>query len=89
VQKDSAGFHAQQPINVVGLGCQREYARELVYSDGIDLDNPDIVTPVGTTCRTCERVTCEQRALPSVRVPLEVDENTRGASLYAHPLRAE
>jgi len=89
VQKDSAGFHSQQPINVVGLGCQLEHAREIVYSDGIDLDNPDIVTPVGTTCRTCERVTCEQRALPSVRVPLEVDENTRGASLYAHPLRVE
>ncbi len=89
VQKDSAGFHSQQPINVVGLGCQLEHAREMVYSDGIDLDNPDIVTPVGTTCRTCERVTCEQRALPSVRVPLEVDENTRGASLYAHPLRVD
>lgn len=85
VQKDSSGFHAQQPVNVVGLGCPIEYARHLVYSDGIALDNPDIVTPVGTTCRTCERANCEQRALPSVRVPLEVDEHTRGASLYAFP----
>jgi hypothetical protein len=46
------------------------------------------VTPVGVTCRLCERAACEQRALPSVKVPLRVDPNYRGVSLYAPP-RAE
>ena len=42
-----------------------------------------MATPVGVTCRICERTDCEQRALPSIRQPLRVDENVRGASLYA------
>lgn len=83
IQKDSGGYHAQHPVQAIGLGCQAQYARELVYSDGIDLDNPDTCIPVGVTCRLCERTDCEQRALPSVKVPLRVDENRRGASLYA------
>jgi hypothetical protein len=38
---------------------------------------------VGVTCRLCERSDCEQRAFPSIRHPLHVDENVRGVSLYA------
>jgi len=83
IQKDSGGYHAQHPVQAIGLGCQVEHARELVYSDGIDLDNPDTCVPVGVTCRLCERTDCEQRALPSIKVPLRVDENVRGVSLYA------
>jgi predicted transcriptional regulator/transcriptional regulator with XRE-family HTH domain len=83
VQKDSGGYHAQQPVMAIGLGCRVEYARGLVYSDGIDLDNPDTCVPVGVTCRLCERTDCEQRALPSIKHPLAVDENVRGVSLYA------
>jgi predicted transcriptional regulator/transcriptional regulator with XRE-family HTH domain len=83
VQKDSGGYHAQHPVQAIGLGCRVEHARELVYSDGIDITNPDTCVPVGVTCRLCERTDCEQRALPSLKVPLRVDENVRGVSLYA------
>ncbi|MFL5897775.1 MAG: short-chain fatty acyl-CoA regulator family protein [Solirubrobacterales bacterium] len=34
------------------------------------------------TCRVCERTDCEQRAFPSLRHRLHVDENVRGVSLY-------
>lgn len=83
IQKDAGGYHAQHPVQAIGLGCQLSYARELVYSDGIELDNPDTCIPVGVTCRLCERTDCEQRAMPSIKVPLRVDENVRGVSLYA------
>lgn len=83
IQKDSGGYHAQHPVQAIGLGCQVDHARELVYSDGVDLDNPDTCIAVGVTCRLCERTDCEQRALPSIKVPLRVDENVRGVSLYA------
>ncbi|HEU4407669.1 MAG TPA: short-chain fatty acyl-CoA regulator family protein [Polyangiaceae bacterium] len=85
IQKDSGGYHAQHPVHAIGLGCQISHARELVYSDGVDLDNPHTVTTVGVTCRLCERVDCEQRAFPSLRRPLRVDENVRGPSAYAPP----
>ncbi|HVH46740.1 MAG TPA: short-chain fatty acyl-CoA regulator family protein [Labilithrix sp.] len=82
IQKDSGGYHAQHPVQAIGLGCQIEHARELVYSDGIDISNPDTCVPVGVSCRLCERTDCEQRALPSLKVPLRVNENVRAVSLY-------
>lgn len=87
IQKDSGGYHAQHPVQAIGLGCVVEHARQLVYSDGVDIENPDTCIAVGITCRLCERTDCEQRALPSIKVPLRVDENVRGVSLYApvHP----
>ncbi len=88
ILKDSGGYHAQQPVQALGLGCRLEHGREMVYSDGMDLDSPKMATPVGVTCRICERNDCEQRAFPSIRHPLQVDENVRGVSLYAPvPLR--
>ena len=83
IHKDSGGYHAQQPVQAIGLGCRVEHAREMVYSDGMDLENAHLATPVGVTCRMCERSDCEQRAFPSIRHPLSVDENLRGVSLYA------
>jgi predicted transcriptional regulator/DNA-binding XRE family transcriptional regulator len=83
IHKDSSGYHAQQPVQSIGLGCRVEHAREMVYSDGIDLESAHSTTPVGVTCRLCERNDCEQRAFPSIRHPLQVDENVRGVSLYA------
>jgi predicted transcriptional regulator/transcriptional regulator with XRE-family HTH domain len=82
VQKDSGGYHAQPPVQAIGLGCQLQHAREMVYADGVDLANLGSATPVGITCRVCERTDCEQRAFPSLRHRLQVDENVRGVSLF-------
>ena len=68
-------------VHAIGLGCPIEFARELVYADGVDLDNVDAAVPVGVTCRLCERLDCEQRAFPALQNPLQVDENVRGVSL--------
>ena len=59
------------------------YAKELVYADGIDLDNESAVVPVGVTCRLCEHLDCEQRAFPAMQHPLRIDENVRGVSFFA------
>lgn len=83
IQKESFGYHQQHPTLSIGLGCRVEYAKELVYADGIDLQNERNVMPVGVTCRTCERTDCAQRAVPSLRSPLRVDEQVRRVSPYA------
>jgi predicted transcriptional regulator/transcriptional regulator with XRE-family HTH domain len=87
IQKDSGGFHAQHAVQAIALGCQVGYAREMIYSDGVDLENLEVATPVGVTCRLCERIDCEQRAFPSIRHPLQVDENVRAASLYSPAIK--
>ena len=67
----------------VGIGCDVRDARELVYADGVDVDNRNAAVPVGVTCRLCERMDCEQRAFPPLRHPLKIDEHVRGVSFYA------
>jgi len=85
VRKAGGGYHVAQSRYAVGLGCDVRHARELVYSDGVDLDNDDAAVPVGVTCRLCERMDCRQRAFPPIQHRLDVDENVRGLSFYYAP----
>jgi predicted transcriptional regulator/transcriptional regulator with XRE-family HTH domain len=77
------GFHAPETLRAIGLGCEVERARELIYADGIDLEQLDAAVPIGITCRLCERRDCDQRAFPALQAPLALDEDVRGSSLYA------
>jgi predicted transcriptional regulator/transcriptional regulator with XRE-family HTH domain len=81
--RKSFGYAAGDALMGVGIGCPVGDARKLVYSDGYDLDNLDAAVPIGTTCRLCERLDCDQRAFPALQHGLIVDENVRGRSFYA------
>jgi hypothetical protein len=69
----------------IGLGTSITHAREITYADGLNLDDPQIITPIGVSCRTCPRDDCTDRAVPSMNQRLEIDENRRGLSTYARP----
>ena len=68
--------------HAIGLGCDVSRASELVYADGLNLADPQIVTPIGVSCRTCPRTDCSERAMPSIHQKLTIDENVRGPSTY-------
>ncbi len=83
-----ARFHpygARTTRLALGLGCPLQHARDIVYADGISLDDPKIVTPIGVSCRICERTNCAERSMPSRNFKLRIDENRRGLSAYCHP----
>jgi predicted transcriptional regulator/transcriptional regulator with XRE-family HTH domain len=82
LRKAGGGYHVPQSIFAIGLGCEISHARELVYADGIDLENPGTAVPIGPGCRLCERLDCRQRAFPPIRHHPTVDENVRGLSAY-------
>lgn len=67
----------------IGLGTALSHAREIVYADGLNLDDPQIVTPIGVSCRTCPRSDCSDRAMPALAQKLVIDENKRGLSTYS------
>ena len=67
----------------IGVGCALHFAKELACADGLNLDDPQIATPIGVSCRTCPRMDCSDRAMPSLSQRLEIDENKRGVSTYA------
>ena len=83
LRSDRGGYNVPHIVQAIGMGCQLEYAKQLVYSDGVDLANEGAVVPVGVTCRMCEHLDCPQRAFPPLLHPLRVDENVRGLSFYA------
>jgi predicted transcriptional regulator/transcriptional regulator with XRE-family HTH domain len=66
----------------IGLGCDMKYAKDLVYSEGIDLSNKKLQMPIGVSCRICPRVECQQRAFPPIDKELRLDINYRGTSPY-------
>lgn len=66
----------------VALGCELEQAGDLVYADGIDLEEPRQVVPIGVSCRVCERPDCPQRAFPPVGHTLSTNINRREAVPY-------
>jgi len=66
----------------IGLGCDIQYAKDLIYSEGIDLENKKLQTPIGVSCRICPRIECQQRAFPPIDKELKLDINYRGISPY-------
>lgn len=81
--RKSYGYASGDALMAVGIGCPVRDAKKLVYADGYDLGNLEAAVPIGTTCRLCERMDCEQRAFPPLQHGLKVDENVRGRSFYA------
>ena len=66
----------------IGLGCDMQYAKELTYSEGMDLTNKNLETAIGVSCKICPRMDCQQRAFPPINKSLKLDINYRGASPY-------
>ena len=82
INKTGVGYRVPGQTHAVVLGCEISHAAQLVYADGVDLANDDIVVPIGLHCRVCERLDCPQRALPSVHHKLAIDETVRGPIGY-------
>lgn len=82
VHRTSGGYHSTHAVYAISIGCEVGAASEMVYADGIDLDNLDAAVPVGVSCRLCDRMDCEQRAFPPLQHPFRIDENVRGVSFY-------
>jgi predicted transcriptional regulator/transcriptional regulator with XRE-family HTH domain len=82
VRPSATPYGAIEPRFAIGLGCEAKYAHRLVYAKRLDLATTE-ATPIGVSCRLCERPACPQRAAPPVLRTLLVDEQTRGVSPFA------
>lgn len=76
VHGEAGGHHAPKIDRAVALGCALERAAETVYADGLDLETAP-ATPIGVTCRLCERKDCVARAHPPLKRRLVMDEHRR------------
>ena len=75
--------HPESPRRLaISLGCEAVHAPRLVYADGLDLASPSAVTPIGITCRVCERQNCPARASPPMTRPLAIDATRKSLSAF-------
>ena len=75
--------HSQpgQPYVLV-IGCNAQDAAQTVYGRRLNLESAP-ATPIGPTCRLCERLDCTYRAAPPANHEILVDENRRDMMPYA------
>lgn len=83
ITKGDYRYNAPRRYLSVGLGCAIHHAREMIYSDGIDLSSEQQVVPIGVGCRICPRMECGQRAHPPADHRFRIDDTVRPESLYA------
>lgn len=75
VHRAVGGYGVPGKTFAIGLGCDIRHAGRLIYSKGLDIQDPSAATPIGAGCKVCERRACPQRAFPLIGEPLSVDEN--------------
>ncbi|MFV0645045.1 MAG: short-chain fatty acyl-CoA regulator family protein [Sphingomonadaceae bacterium] len=78
----NAGYGVPGKTFAVGLGCDIRHASRLIYSRGLDLNDPTATTPIGAGCKVCERTDCPQRAFPTIGRAVDVDENRSTLAPY-------
>lgn len=86
VHGGAAYFGAPEAERAVALGCALKDAPKLVYARGHDADSGvdgEGATPIGVTCRLCERPDCAARAHPPLRRRLIIDEYRRLATPFS------
>ena len=83
ITKGDYRYNAPRRYLSVGLGCAIHHAKDMIYSDGIDLGSEQQVVPIGVGCRICPRMECGQRAHPPADHRFRIDDAIRPESLYA------
>ena len=69
-------------LRAIALACAAEHAPRLVYARGEDAARAE-ATPIGVTCRLCDRVQCTARAEPPIGREILPDDNRRAAEPFA------
>lgn len=75
-----AAFNERVRRTALLIGCDAGFAGETIYGSNVSTALPP--TPVGPSCRLCERQGCLSRAEPPITRPLGLDEMVTGLSAF-------
>jgi len=84
VEKGIGKFGKPKGMLSIGLGCESKYVKDFIYTEHVDVNDKKIETPIGVSCRTCDRLDCAQRAFPPLHKKFDVDINNRGVSVFVN-----
>ncbi|MEM9014471.1 MAG: short-chain fatty acyl-CoA regulator family protein [Pseudomonadota bacterium] len=79
VTAGGGAFDAPQVERAVALACAERFADRLVYADGLSKQD---ATPIGVTCRFCQRIDCAARAEPPIGRAILADDFRRNTAPF-------
>ena len=82
VSGGGVGFGRPRVVRAVALACAAGEAGRLIYAAGTDPAAAP-TTPIGVTCRLCQRAACTARAVPPIGRDVLADDYLRTAQPYA------
>jgi predicted transcriptional regulator/DNA-binding XRE family transcriptional regulator len=80
IEGPAAAWGEPPPTHVIAMGCDVAHAGEIVYADGINLEQAAV--GIGLSCRLCDRQHCRSRAFPPLEHRLALDPNLESDSPY-------
>ncbi|HTZ70619.1 MAG TPA: short-chain fatty acyl-CoA regulator family protein, partial [Acetobacteraceae bacterium] len=80
IEGPAAAWGEPPPTHVIAMGCDVGHAGDLVYADGLNLEQAAV--GIGLSCRLCDRPNCRSRAFPPLEHRLAVDPHLAGDSPY-------
>jgi predicted transcriptional regulator/DNA-binding XRE family transcriptional regulator len=66
VTAGGGGYGAPRVERAIALGCAEEHAGRLIYTQDHPAAGPEAATPIGVTCRLCQRTECAARSEPPI-----------------------
>jgi len=59
--KSPIAFRQNRQVVSIMLACDAINADQTIYADGLDMSAAEMTTPIGVTCRLCQRDACRHR----------------------------
>ncbi|WP_422378392.1 helix-turn-helix domain-containing protein [Roseibium sp.] len=82
ITKHQPDYRSGERRYALGIGCEVKYADEVVYADGLAVEEIASPEPIGVNCRICPRDNCDQRAFPAIDKEPFIDSGQRGIVPY-------
>ena len=79
VTAGGGGFGRPRVDRAVALGCAAEHAGKLIYTQGRPAET---ATPIGVTCRLCQRAECTARSAPPIGRQILPDDIRRTSAPF-------
>jgi predicted transcriptional regulator/transcriptional regulator with XRE-family HTH domain len=79
VTAGGGGFGRSRVDRAVALGCAAEHAGKLIYTQGRPAE---AATPIGVTCRLCQRAECTARSAPPIGRQILPDDIRRTSAPF-------
>ncbi len=80
VTAGGGAFGAAKVERAIALGCAAEHAERLIYAQ--ETCPPEAATPIGVTCRLCQRTECTARSAPPIGRQILPDDIRRAAAPF-------